>query len=493
MALCVAVVDAISEDVYVVVTVSVTPVGNVVILGVEVLTMEGDAARDPVAVAHRDTGGERLDDCDLEIAADLVSVFDIRAVGLFLPLDDTVVEDDCDLVSLAEDVYETEALVVLELLVEPVPVGEAALLFDEAGLAVAEFVALSTAELVALLVSLTLEPVVTLSDTKGVSVLIPAEEVVIVFVVRSVNEPLLVADDEVETLLVFVCVAELVTVFVPGGVRVSLIEAVPHDDAVEVFEEDVDLENVGDAELLFVCRTEAVVVRVERVDPLIVVLPVDVLELETLRVPLGDAVAVFEEDIDGVPVTETRVVVEPRVVFVNEGDAEEVFDGASVLVGDVLAVLVLEGCVDLVEQELAEAVFELDTEPVPVFVGAVERVDVVDPVAVLEDVRDCVPRDVALAVRETVVLRVVVWVDVTVFVEVLLPVPGSVGRVDFVAVVVRVDVFDIVGDRDGRTRFTESCRSTKPLEFVQGLATMVPKVNRSNGKRIVHLLVLYMI
>lgn len=142
--------------------------------------------------------------------------------------------------------------------------------------------------------------------------------------------------------------------------------------------------------------------------------------------------------------------------------------------------LVLEGCVDLVVQGVVDAVFELDTEPVPVLVGAVERVEVVDPVLVLEDVRDSVPRDVALAVRETVVLRVVVCVDVTVFVEVLLPVPGSVGRVDFVAVVVRVDVFDMVEERDGITRFTESCRSTKPVEFVQGLAAMVPRANNSN-------------
>jgi hypothetical protein len=359
-------------------------------------------------------------------------------------------------VSLAEGVYETEALVVLELLVEPVPVGEAALLFDEAGLAVAEFVAVFPAEPVGLSVSLGLEPVVTLSVSKGVAVLLPAVEAECDFVTRSVGDILLLTEADAETLLVFVCVAELVTVCVPGGVRVSRIEAVPHVDAVEVLEEDVDLENVGDAELVFVSLTDAVVVRVERVDPVIVVLPVDVLELETLRVPVGDAVVVFEEDTDGVPVTETRAVLEPRVVFVNEGDAEEVFDGASVLVGDVLPVLVLEGCVDLVEQELAEAVFELDTEPVPVFVGAVERVEVVDPVAVLEDVRDSVPRDVELAVRETVVLRVVVWVDVTVFVEVLLPVPGSVGRVDFVAVVVRVDVFDMVVERVGITRLTES-------------------------------------
>lgn len=479
--------DAIPEDVYVVVTVSVTPVGNVVILGVAVPTVDGEDGNDAVAVTHRDTGGVRVDDTDLVIRSEVVSVLDMRPVGVCRGLDDTVVDDDCDLVSLAEGVYETEALVVLELLVEAVPVGEAALLFDEAGLAVAEFVALSTAEPVGLSVSLALEPVVTVSVSKGVADLLPAVEAEGDVVSRSVGDTLLVADDEAETLLVFVCVAELVTVCVPGGVRVSLIEAVPHVDAVEVLEEDVDLENVGDAELVFVCLTEAVVVRVERVDPVTVVLPVDVLELETLRVPVGDAVDVFEEDTDGVPVMETRAVLEPRVVFVNEGDAEEVFDGASVLVGDVLPVLVLEGCVDLVEQELAEAVFELETEPVPVFVGAVERVDVVDSVVVLEDVRDSVPRDVELAVRETVVLRVVVWVDVTVFVEVLLRVPGSVGRVDFVAVVVRVDVFDVVVERVGITRLTESSRSRTPVVFAQGLAAMAPRVNKRND----HLILLH--
>jgi hypothetical protein len=210
--LCVAVVDAIPEEVYVVVTVSVTPVGNVVILGVEVLTMEREAGREPVAVPHRDTGGDRLDDCDLEFAIEVVSVFDIRLVGLCRGLKETVGEDDCDLVILAEEVYDTDGLAVLELLDEPVPVREDTLLVLGAGLVVAEFVAVFAEEPVALPVSLTLEPVVTLSDTTGVTVLIPAEEVVIVFVVRSVNEPLLLADDEAETLGVFVCVIVLVTV-----------------------------------------------------------------------------------------------------------------------------------------------------------------------------------------------------------------------------------------------------------------------------------------
>ncbi len=212
MALFVAVIDAIPEEVYVVVTVSVTPVGNVVILGVEVLTMEGEAARDPVAVTHRDTGGDLLDDCDLEITPDLVSLLDIRLVGLCRGLKETVVEDDCDRVVLLEGVYDTDALAVLELLVEPVPVREGALLALGAGLVVAEFVAVFADEAVGLLVSLTLEPVVTVSDTTGVTVLIPAEEVVIVFVVRSVKEPLLLADDEAETLGVLLRVVVLVTV-----------------------------------------------------------------------------------------------------------------------------------------------------------------------------------------------------------------------------------------------------------------------------------------
>ena len=112
----------------------------------------------------------------------------------------------------------------------------------------------------------------------------------------------------------------------------SRIETVPHVEAVEVLEEDVDLENVVDAELVFVSFTEAVVVCVERVVPVIVVLPVDVLELETLRDPVGEAVAVFDTDTDCVPVTDTAEVLDTLVVFVNDGDAEEVFDEAIVLV-----------------------------------------------------------------------------------------------------------------------------------------------------------------
>jgi len=412
---------------------------------VEVLAMDDEGGRDTVALPHRDTGGDRLDDCDLEIAPEVVPVFDMRLVRLCLTLEETVVEDDCDRVGLLEGVYDTDAVVVLELLDEGVMVREGALLTLEAGLFVAEFVAVGAGEPVGLRVSLTLEPVVTLSDGKGEGVLVPATDAVTVVVRRSVEETLLEIEADAETLGVFVCVAELDVVCVPAGVRVILIDAVPHVDAVDVFDAEVDLENVVDAEPVFVGCTDRVVLVVERVVPVMVVLPVDVLELETLLEPVGEAVAVFDEEIEGVPVRETSPVLEAFVVFVKDGDAEEVFDEAIVLVCVVLAVAVFDDCADLVVQGLVDAVFELDTELVPVFVGAVERVDVVDPVAVLEDVSESVPGDVELAVLETVVLRVVVWVDVTVFVDVVLSVPGSVGRVLLVPVVVRVDVFDCVG------------------------------------------------
>lgn len=54
----VAIAEGSPEEVYVVVTVSVTPVGKVVILGVEVVAMDDEGGRDAVAVPHRDTGGD---------------------------------------------------------------------------------------------------------------------------------------------------------------------------------------------------------------------------------------------------------------------------------------------------------------------------------------------------------------------------------------------------------------------------------------------------
>jgi hypothetical protein len=172
------------------VTVSVTPVGNVVILGVGVPTFDSVTDRETLVVAHRDTGGDRVDETDFVLPPEVVSVFDIRGVRVCLALDEIVVEDDCDLLVLAEGVYVTEALVVLELLVEPVRVAEAAEVLDNLVLVVAEGVAVSAGEPVGLRVSLTLGPVVTDSDDKGDAVLLPATDALTVRVSCTVNEPL---------------------------------------------------------------------------------------------------------------------------------------------------------------------------------------------------------------------------------------------------------------------------------------------------------------
>lgn len=58
------------------------------------------------------------------------------------------------------------------------------------------------------------------------------------------------------------------------------------------------------------------VVLVDLAVPLVVTLPVDVLELDTLRDPVGDDVVVLEADVDWVPLLETFPVCEALVVFV---------------------------------------------------------------------------------------------------------------------------------------------------------------------------------
>lgn len=162
--LCVAEADFIPEEVYVVVTVSVTPVGNVVILGVGVPSFDGDTDLETVAEEHREARCDGLDETDFVIQPEGVRLFDIRPLRVCLALDETVVEDDCDLLTLAEGVYDTEALGVFELLVEPETVAESALLLDDLGLNVEEGVAVSSGEAVGLSVPMTLGPVLAVSD-----------------------------------------------------------------------------------------------------------------------------------------------------------------------------------------------------------------------------------------------------------------------------------------------------------------------------------------
>jgi len=469
------------------VTVSVTPVGKVVILGVGVPIFDSVTERETLVVAHRDAGGVRVDETEFVLRPEVVSVFDIRAVVVCLTLDETVVEDDCDLLVLAEGVYVPEELVVLELLLLPVRVAEATELLDNLGLVVADGVAVSAGELVGLRVSLELGPVVTDSEGKGDAVLLPATDALSVLVACSVDEPLLVLEGDAETLDVFVCVTEPVVVTDTMGVRVSRMDAVLQVEAVGVFEEETDLVNVGDAEPVLVAWTLRVAVLVARVEPLPVTLLLDVLELETLREAVGEAVDVFDADTDCVPVTETMAVFDALVVFVKDGEAEEVLDEARVLVWVTLAVLVLEGGADLVEHGLLEAVFELETELLLVFVGCVERVEVVEAVTVLETRAVPVPQAEEDAVLETVVLRVVVCVAVTVFVEVVLSVPGSVGLVDFVAAVVRVDVLEGLELRDGNALSPMRCLRFTVIFRGSGGVVAIPPISQNKMNHFIFL------
>jgi hypothetical protein len=149
---------------------------------------------------------------------------------------------------------------------------------------------------------------------------------------RSVKDTLPDLDDEAETLGVFVRVAEPVIDTEMTGVLVSLIDAVPHVDALDVFDGGGVLVIVVEPERVLVACVLCVAVLVARVETLPVTLLVEVRELETLRDPVGEAVAVFDADTDCVPVTDSSPVLDALVVFVNDGEAEEVFDEAIVLV-----------------------------------------------------------------------------------------------------------------------------------------------------------------
>ncbi len=193
-------------------------------------------------------------------------------------------------------------------------------------------------------------------------------------------------------------------------------------------------------------RVDCVVVLVALVEAVVVTEPVEVLELLTLRELLDDPVEVFEDVIDCVPVTDTRDVPVALVVFVKDGDAEDVFDGASVLDSEAVAVFVLEGCAVLLEHGLELDVFDVVIELLAVFVPAVERVDVVELVIVLDDVTELVLRDVEEEDLDVVPERVDVIEAVTVLVLVVEIVLGKVGLEDREEVVVFVEVLDCVED-----------------------------------------------
>jgi len=205
-------------------------------------------------------------------------------------------------------------------------------LLDCLGLFVADGVYVSAGEVVAVLVSIMLEPIVIVPVTQPLPVLEITAVGVILLDTRPVDDSLVMTEAEPVVLALFVSLMEAVIVLLIGPVFVSRIESVPDEEAVDVLDDDTDLVWLVDAEFVFVDCTDSVVVFVARAvtDP--VTLDVDVLELDTERLELGDPVEVFEDDMDWLVVLEPCMVPDAFVVPVNEGDADDVFDDAMVLV-----------------------------------------------------------------------------------------------------------------------------------------------------------------
>lgn len=182
----------------------------------------------------------------------LVCVLDIRPVFDSLGLNETVVEEEGDLLCLDDAVYETDALFVFDLLDEPVFVRVEAEVEEDLGLNVGEVVAVFAGEEVVVRVSLTDEPVVELPVGPKEDVREPATDTLADLVIPSVKEPLIVTDDEEDTVDVFVCVTEPVPLRVMGGVTVKRIEPVLHVEAVDVLEDELLRVCIPEAELVFV-------------------------------------------------------------------------------------------------------------------------------------------------------------------------------------------------------------------------------------------------
>jgi hypothetical protein len=138
------------------------------------------------------------------------------------------------------------------LLDEPVFVRVEAEVEEDLGLNVGEFVAVFAGDEVVVRVCLTDEPVVTVPVGPKEDVLEPATDALADLVIRSVKEPLIVTDDEEDKLDVFVCVTEPVPLRVTGGVTVKRMEPVLHVEAVDVLEDELLRVCVTEAEFVFV-------------------------------------------------------------------------------------------------------------------------------------------------------------------------------------------------------------------------------------------------
>lgn len=340
---------------------------------------------------------------------------------------------------------------VFELLTDPDEDLVEILVFDGKELVEATAVTDSIEEAVGLTVSDTLGPFDIEPEPEMLGLPDITAEPVIVLLRAPVIDAFPIADEEGETLRVFVCVTDPDTVADIGAVRVILRDPDPVTDTVDVLDEDTDRVFVTDAVGVLVCREDVVVVLVDRIDTVSVGLAVYVLELVTVREELGDPVLVFEADdepeIDPV-IFAVRVF---SIVLENVADALLVFEGRTLIVLDGDTVDVLDDELDRDPVGLELLVFDVDTDAVPVLVSTGETDNREVPVAVLDAFDVGVRPPVLLPVLDTVVVFVEVIELVVVFVDVVERVLTPVILDDRVVVVVFVDVLDGVLDRVGTT------------------------------------------
>lgn len=450
--------EAIPDDVYVVVTVSVTPVGKVVILGVPVFTIDCVTDLVFVTVAHLVTRVDGLDVWDFVIIPDLVILDDIRLLNVSFTLDDTVVDDDGDLLFLEEDEYVGDAVFVFELLVELETDCVGILLLDGTELNVGDVVDVSAGELVGVNVSLWLGFIVLDPDTDEDGDLVNKIDAVIVFVNGSVTDILPVADDDDEILDVFVCVTELVIVLVISGVFVIFNDPVSDTDTVDVFDELTDFDPVDVCNLDWVFNDVNVEVFVDIVVLDIELLPVLVLEVVTDLDPELDPVFVFDDVTEFVPVIVFFIEFVNRDVLDIDPLADDVFDG--------FVVIVVEGHDDDVFDPVFvcdpdgedDVVFEVLALVDVVFVDVVVLVLDADAVIVLLDVAlsvcCVVEEDVLLVIADFVARFVLIGVNVCNELWLI----GFVGKEVLLDIVVFVEVLESVVDDVGNTLLISNFR-----------------------------------
>ena len=410
-----------------------TPVGNVVILGVPVLCIEGVTDFETVVVEHLDTVGDGLKDWDRVFSPVGLWLTDKRPVVVCLSLDVTVLDvtgvTDALVLALKEGepdavfVVDMDAVCVLDWAEEVEGLEEVV----SAGVELATDVRVDVIEGVRVCIVLTVsvwDPVfIRVSCTEAEAVL----EIGGVLVIGGVLDSVAVVDGEGESAGV------AVVVLVVGGVPVAFGSFVELVDVVDVLETLMDLVPERVLMLVRLLCIEPVVVRLCVVLLVVDVEAVVVRDCVVERVPDADPVGVLEIRVEDVGVIVGGAEDERPGVLVKEGEDEDVLELVIVLETDALDDDVFEERMDVDGEGVAEGVLELLAEDVPVFEGP----------------RVCVGFDVELAVLETVAVRVAVVVLYAVIVCLALSVISHVCMAVFVPVVVRVDVLECVADCEG--------------------------------------------